>query len=41
MVLSDLLVMYAPYVGVGFLFGCLPMLAGLGIQAVVHIFKQI
>ena len=41
MMVEDLLTMYAPFVGAGFLLGCLPMLAGLGIQAVINIFKKI
>lgn len=41
MQIDGLLTMYAPYVGVGFLLGCLPMLAGLGIHAVINIFKKI
>ncbi|WP_268886848.1 hypothetical protein [Enterocloster hominis (ex Hitch et al. 2024)] len=41
MTVEGLLMMYAPYVGAGFLFGCLPMLAGLGVQAVINIFKKI
>lgn len=41
MMVEELLVMYAPYVGAGFLLGCLPMLAGLGIHAVINIFKKI
>lgn len=40
MKVEDLLTMYAPYVGVGFLLGCLPMLAGIGIQVVINIFKK-
>lgn len=41
MTVEDLLIMYAPYVGAGFLLGCLPMLAGIGIQVVINIFKKI
>ncbi|WP_278336010.1 hypothetical protein [Enterocloster clostridioformis] len=41
MKVEDLLTMYAPYVGAGFLLGCLPMLAGIGIQVVINIFKKI
>lgn len=41
MQIDGLLTMYAPYVGAGFLLGCLPMLAGLGIHAVINIFKKI
>lgn len=31
----------APYVGVGFLLGCLPMLMGIGIQEIINILKKI
>lgn len=41
MMVENLLTMYAPFVGAGFLLGCLPMLAGLGIQVVINIFKKI
>ncbi len=30
-----------PFVGIGLLLGCIPMLMGLGILAVVDIFKKI
>lgn len=30
-----------PIVGIGFLLGCLPMLAGLGIQVAINIFYKI
>jgi hypothetical protein len=29
------------FAGVGFLLGCLPLLMGLGIHAVINIFKKI
>lgn len=41
MALDALVALYAPFIGVGFLLGCLPMLAGLGIRAVIHIFKKV
>ncbi|WP_279232798.1 MULTISPECIES: hypothetical protein [unclassified Clostridium] len=41
MMVDELLTMYAPYIGAGFLLGCLPMLAGIGIQVVINIFKKI
>ena len=41
MIVVVLLTMYAPFVGAGFLLGCLPMLAGIGIQVVINIFKKI
>lgn len=37
----ELIELYAPYVGVGYLLGCLPMLAGIGVQVVINIFKKI
>lgn len=38
--MKDLL--YIPeLVGLGFLLGCLPLIMGLGIQAVINIFKKI
>ena len=41
MFVEDLFPMYAPFVGAGFLLGCLPMLAGLSIHVVINIFKKI
>lgn len=41
MVIEDVLSIIVPFVPFGFLLGCLPMLAGLGIHAVVNIIKQI
>lgn len=41
MILDDVLTMIVPFVSIGFLLGCLPMLAGLGIHAVINILKQI
>lgn len=41
MKVDELLMMYAPYVGVGFLLGCFPMLAGICIQVVINIFKKV
>ena len=39
--LKDLFTMFVPFVGAGFLLGCLPMLAGVGILAVINIFNKI
>lgn len=34
--------LYIPeFFGIGFLLGCLPLVVGLGIQAIIHIFKKI
>ena len=41
MAVDELLVMYSPYVAGGFLLGCIPLLAGLGIHAVIIILKKI
>lgn len=41
MTVESLLYAFVPFVVVGFLLGCLPMLAGLGIHAVINIFKKI
>lgn len=31
----------APFTGIGFLLGCLPLVFGLGIQAIINILKKI
>lgn len=39
--LADVLSVLSPFVGIGFLLGCLPMVAGLGVHAIINIFKKI
>ena len=41
MALNDFLSTIVPFVVAGFLLGTLPMLAGLGVCAVIHIFKNV
>lgn len=41
MVLEQIFEMFLPFIPVGFLLGCLPMLAGIGIHGVINIIKKI
>lgn len=41
MALDALFEMYVPFLGIGFLLGCLPMLAGLSIHVIINIFKKV
>lgn len=39
--IQDITGLVPQFVGVGFLLGCIPLLMGLGIHAVINIFKKI
>ncbi len=41
MSIQDIASIVAPFVGIGFLLGCMPLMAGLGVHAVINIFKKI
>lgn len=41
MTLEEILFLSAPFVPAGFLLGTIPMLAGLGIQAITNIFRKV
>lgn len=41
MTFEEISMVIAPLVGVGFLLGCIPVMIGLGVNAVINIFKKI
>lgn len=41
MTMEQIFEIVAPMTGIGFLLGCIPMLMGMGIQAIINIFKKI
>lgn len=41
MTISEIVNMVTPFVSIGFLLGCLPMVVGLGIMAIINIIKSI
>ncbi len=41
MILEELTTIFTPLVGIGFFLGCIPLIFGLGVQAVINIFKKI
>lgn len=41
MTISEIAAIVAPFVGIGFLLGCMPLMAGLGVLAIINIFKKI
>ncbi len=41
MALGDVLLLSVSFVPAGFLLGCIPMLAGLGIQVAINIFRKV
>ena len=38
MTISEIAAIVAPFVGIGFLLGCMPLMAGVGGLAVINIF---
>ncbi len=41
MTFEHIFVGITPFVGIGFLLGCFPLLLGLGVQGGIHILKRI
>lgn len=41
MSIEEISAVLAPFVGIGFLLGCFPLVAGLGVQAIINIFKKV